>query len=805
MNLQTVSPARIPFVLFLVGVLAYGGAFAFSMLSRFDLINLVRDVNLDDSFYYFGIAQHLSEGSFSTFDGITRTNGYHPLWMLWITPIYWVFDSESALFAIKAFEVMLVGTASCLVVLATRLARLSWILLFALLPTFLVNSSLYAGMEAGAGLFCLAMYLLGLVLFARSPERWQWLFAIAVFILPWVRLEYIAVSLVGTSTLCLVEWRWKKRDGLACSISTLEARRPLFSAVSSILVYFTYNYLVFDGIIPVSGAVKQWHSQQIWDEMGGYDLVLNFKSLVSLRPFDNELLISLEVCVYLLLIGGALSRSRSREAWLMLVWMVGIFSFAAGHLTKFVQSLLLVAPAYANYPWYYVPGYLMTALIIPLRCYVLIYLIRRFFPQKFRHMAELFRLGVVVVGSVFLFRTVDFMEPFKWIDDKFDGVNDQWYEWEISSYAGTLIMNHLLPEGSVVGSSDAGAIGYFSRHPVVSLDGLVNSYDFFRRRLMKSHDDFDEIGPEFFRKFGVTHYANAISILENPDDTLFEGARFPETPRSSDRKRFKLISIGTPQGIEGALNRRGSFWERIEPHFDYRFESEPIGIIIDGRLALSITRDCVLAERAIILQYTTRDGETNTATQRPWKTGREGGSTLACGDVTLLPPDTIHPLRIWLTPKDVPERDLTLYGFDNWRLDGDAVTIYDQHERTVDQQPITGNVTERFLTSYHPNRGDAEIGTAHSPEFTVADGQLLTFLIAGGGGGVGVRLLADGAEVKVWHGKHTEHFEAVSYPLDGLADKTLQLELFDSEVGGWGHIMLDHVRLTESAMEAPPQ
>ena len=105
------------------------------MLARFDLINLIRDVNEDDAFYYFQIARNLAEGKFSTFDGgITRTNGYHPLWLLLITPFYWVFDKETALFGIKAFEIMLVAGGVALVAMATRLARLPWILLFALLP-----------------------------------------------------------------------------------------------------------------------------------------------------------------------------------------------------------------------------------------------------------------------------------------------------------------------------------------------------------------------------------------------------------------------------------------------------------------------------------------------------------------------------------------------------------------------------------------------------------------------------------------------------------------------------------------------
>ena len=57
------------------------------------------------------------------------------------------------------------------------------------------------------------------------------------------------------------------------------------------------------------------------------------------------------------------------------------------------------------------------------------------------------------------------------------------------------------------------------------------------------------------------------------------------------------------------------------------------------------------------------------------------------------------------------------------------------------------------------------------------------------------RKLADGAEVTVWRGRNTGHFEEAAYLLAWLAGKTLQLELFDAEVGGWGHIMLDHVRL----------
>ena len=42
----------------------------------------------DDAYYYFKVAQNISEGYGSTFDQINPTNGYHPLWMLICIPIF---------------------------------------------------------------------------------------------------------------------------------------------------------------------------------------------------------------------------------------------------------------------------------------------------------------------------------------------------------------------------------------------------------------------------------------------------------------------------------------------------------------------------------------------------------------------------------------------------------------------------------------------------------------------------------------------------------------------------------------------
>ena len=505
-----------PFALFVGGIFVYGAVFAWYLLDRFDVVNLVRDVNFDDSFYYFQIAYHMAGGEFSTFDGgLTRTNGYHPLWLFLITPFYWVFDKTEALSAIKAFEVMLVAGGVALVAGAARVARLPWVLLFAALPALYGNPVLFQGMEAAAALFMLGLFLLAVCLFARDPARWRWPLAAAAFALPWARLEYVAVAMAATAAAGLLEWSWRDGPERPSPGDRARAGVPFLAAAAGLLAYFAYNAAVFGGIVPVSGATKRWWSLRFWEQEGGYSLTENFRAFLRTGFFDDELLIALEVCIYAAVVWWFSRRTRGRDDRLLLAFLVGLFGLAAGHLAKLAQGMLAalaVHPQYGGYAWYFVPAYLMGALVVPARCYVAIWFVRRVLGPGLRRGSS---LGIVAAGAVFLLATADFAAPFRFVEER-RRMNAG--EWGVAVYVGTTVMNRVLPEDSVVGSWDAGIVGYFSRFPVMNLDGLVNSWEYLRARQEGTEAAFRQ------QRRRLTHLAN---VQRSPmPGGRYEGPRF---------------------------------------------------------------------------------------------------------------------------------------------------------------------------------------------------------------------------------------------------------------------------------------
>ena len=641
------------------------------MLARFDLVNLLRDLNADDAFYYFQIAHNLAEGKFSTFDGgITRTNGYHPLWLFLITPFYWVFDKEAALFAIKAFEIMLVAGGVALVAAAAWLARMPWYLMFAALPTLYQQHGLLIGMEAAAALFMLGLFILTACLFARSPARWKWRLAAVAFALPWVRLEYVAISLAATAALCLIEWSRRESPspspvesegeslgtperGLAHSVPAMNTVAPLLGAVSGILAYFAYNGIVFGGVIPVSGATKQMWSERLWEQEGGYSFVQNFREVLQIPAFDYELLVALEVCAYVVLVWWFARRSRGRTDWLRLAFLVCVFGLAVGHLAKFAQTVLTVHPNWGGDVWYFVPAYLLKTLVIPVRCHVAIHFIRRFLDPRSPRAANLLSMGIVVVGTAFLFTKADFTGPFQFVDRRSESTRRSM---KGTSYMGVQVMDRVLPEDSVVGSRDAGVIGYFSRYPVVNLDGLANSYGYLRAQ---------KEGTEatFYQRYGITHFANVwvskegteVHVppavrdylvrkrLEQPSvgEILFEGPPYLHNrPNVPHKRQFRLVITELPGISSGGINLSDWFWQRMEPHYDHR--SDGVGLIVDGRMAQAFVRDCAPDELAVWSWA----GPGNGTAAGVWQQTQTG----LCVDARVLPRNVLPPVRVETMP-----------------------------------------------------------------------------------------------------------------------------------------------------------
>ncbi len=150
------------------------------------LEELLRTTLPDDAFYYFGIARHIILGHPPSIDGISPTNGYHPLWLALLVPVYWLCGPEDVLTPIRVAVVLgavLDAASSFLLWQIARRMGLGTVgialalLFFIANPHQVVNAT--CGLETALALFTL---LLAVALHVRArtsqppavPNSWRW-------------------------------------------------------------------------------------------------------------------------------------------------------------------------------------------------------------------------------------------------------------------------------------------------------------------------------------------------------------------------------------------------------------------------------------------------------------------------------------------------------------------------------------------------------------------------------------------------------------------------------------------------------
>lgn len=456
---------------------------------------LIRDLNIDDSFYYYRIAANFAAGHFSTFDGVNATNGYHPAWAALLIPIFAATDDPILpirIVAVLEYALLAIGLIAFLIY--ARASRWYWPI--AALPAgmLMATPEFHKGMESGLYGFAL---LVMLPIVARCvsptarPAAWTAL-AILMAILPWVRLEAIAVSL-AVAVLCLA---------YALSLSKTSSRAiwlPLSATVASVAVYAITQQLLFDVPVPVSGLLKQHWSDLILRDLPDLSLTDRLASYVD--HDDGWQLWWLTACA-LAVAAVSLSwlRPRYRTQAYSCEHAFDIFALAlaGAYVARLAYSMKNGVPVFSMYGWYFVPAIVLSALSVPFALH------RAILHWRLGREANSGRQFAVVSVVVVAIAAVAFSQLWRNPTHKLATARTKTLvDWEIASYRGTQWANRALPSGAVIGSTDAGVVGYFSRHRVINLDGLVNSTVFYEHVKAGTVE-------AWMRDQGIDYLANAL-------------------------------------------------------------------------------------------------------------------------------------------------------------------------------------------------------------------------------------------------------------------------------------------------------
>jgi len=155
-----------------VGLLAAVGlAGAVPFLSIDRLVSVLHD----DAFYFFQVARNLASGRGFTFDGLHATNGFQPLWLFVISPVFWVARGDEVplrIIAIVELVLLALAVGRTFFFLRHRVGfspALLAALLIAALPG--AGGSLRGGMESALALWLVVECWLGWTAFSEADSE----------------------------------------------------------------------------------------------------------------------------------------------------------------------------------------------------------------------------------------------------------------------------------------------------------------------------------------------------------------------------------------------------------------------------------------------------------------------------------------------------------------------------------------------------------------------------------------------------------------------------------------------------------
>ncbi|MBM7770557.1 hypothetical protein JOD54_000761 [Actinokineospora baliensis] len=457
----------------------------------------------DDAFYYFGVAGHIAAGDGSTFNGLDPTNGYHPLWLLILVPVFSITNGKAALVAVTLVSSVLAIASGRQIDRIGVLTGRPVVVTLCAAPLLVVGAAgpsfWYSGMETGLLLFALlwlaATYLrtdgFTAPTFGTTAARNAGvLMAVAVL----ARLDTVfPMAVLGVVTV--VTWVRLGRPWLKL---TLWLAAPPAIALAA---YLAINQALFHTPLPVSGQAKALGG-------GGFNADTIGQFLTSPVLFGQSTYLG---AIGIVVVIGALAARATGS--LGLAARFGTIVLTGGALTVGYYAF---TSSWQLWPWYFSSAPLAIVLAGP----ALVDKWANWVPVRRIAALGLVLLVVAAVGANAVRSGKGGVARSAFIE---------------AGPAVAAQIDALAPAGEPIAMGDrAGSVGYHLHRPVVHLEGLVNSADYL---------DALKNGTvhQFLASRGVALYARGDNDPGTPDPDNPGCVRFTEPQQGGGTKVFIVV------------------------------------------------------------------------------------------------------------------------------------------------------------------------------------------------------------------------------------------------------------------------
>jgi hypothetical protein len=485
---------------------------------------------IDDGLYYPIIARNLLERGKMTFDGVTSTNGFHPLWMLLMIPLCAITsDPEVTLRMVFALAFMVMLAALYLftkVVVRLRFSlggvTIAFVIVFANIRSF---TMLLSTIEAP---IVLLMYLAYIHFSLRTGDRRFTKTTTALLGGILMGLAFLArtdsVFLCASYGLLLLYHLITKKITLAAG-----ARAGLAAAGGVLAIAIPYcavNYANFGHVLSVSGHRKIAsfsldRTLTLPVHLLRDTLVPRLTWAFGLPGWLEPVLIWATLLSGLVLTLGAALRLR-RQLLSSLAPLAEFVVFAAVHFCWvwfFMPGEALISS------WYYVSELLVVGIgagtVMP--------------PTRRANV-----LCHALAGALLLLQVLAYP---RFVRNK----TMTWAKFEIAHY----VRDHL-PPNARLGMFDAGITSYFSHRDFVVLGGLAGD---FEQSELTAKNDIGEIA----RRYGVTHIVLDLPLRTEarpPARIVFQGSIQTKFSNFLEGMKRFVVFEGTPSELDAVWRWR---------------------------------------------------------------------------------------------------------------------------------------------------------------------------------------------------------------------------------------------------------